>query len=215
LPPGGAPDTDILLLAAGSVVLGRAGKPGSSPWHGGDSFRLNLASSDPLNFRWGEEVLALSLHHDASGYGLQLADGSLHAFKATHGAEGLLAIDTGERRFQGVVSVRGESREVFYQGQRVVLTLIDPLQQAGEEEVAAGSLLAPMPGAITALLVAVGDVVSRGQALLVLEAMKIEHTIAAPFDGRVSEIFFAKGQQVTQEGAELVRLEALEAASED
>jgi len=215
LPPGGAPDTDILLLAAGSVVLGRAGKPGSSPWHGGDSFRLNLASSDPLNFRWGEEVLALSLHHDASGYGLQLADGSLHAFKATHGAEGLLAIDTGERRFQGVVSVRGESREVFYQGQRVVLTLIDPLQQAGEEEVAAGSLLAPMPGAITALLVAVGDVVSRGQALLVLEAMKIEHTIAAPFDGRVSEIFFAKGQQVTQEGAELVRLEALEAASDD
>jgi 3-methylcrotonyl-CoA carboxylase alpha subunit len=126
----------------------------------------------------------------------------------------LLAIDTGERRFQGVVSVRGETREVFYQGQRVVLTLIDPLQQAGEEEVAAGSLLAPMPGAITALLVAVGDVVSRGQALLVLEAMKIEHTIAAPFDGRVSEIFFAKGQQVTQEGAELVRLEALEAASD-
>ena len=214
LPPGGAPDTDILLLAAGSVVLGRVGKPGSSPWQGGDSFRLNLASSDPLHFRWGEEVLALSLHHDASGYGLQLADGNLHAFKATHGAEGLLAIDTGERRFQGVVSVRGESREVFYQGQRVVLTLIDPLQQAGEEEVAAGSLLAPMPGAITALLVAVGDVVSRGQALLVLEAMKIEHTIAAPFDGRVSEIFFAKGQQVTQEGAELVRLEALEAASE-
>jgi len=96
----------------------------------------------------------------------------------------------------------------------VVLMQDDPMHHAGEEEAAAGSLLAPMPGAITALLVAVGDVVSRGQPLLVLEAMKIEHTIAAPFEGTVSEIFFSKGQQVTQEGAELVRLSPLAAAGE-
>jgi 3-methylcrotonyl-CoA carboxylase alpha subunit len=63
-------------------------------------------------------------------------------------------------------------------------------------------------------MVSVGDVVNRGQALLVLEAMKIEHTIAAPFEGKVTDIFFAKGQQVAQEGAELVRIEPLEGSGD-
>ncbi len=68
---------------------------------------------------------------------------------------------------------------------------VDPADQ-----VAAGSLVAPMPGTVVRVGVAVGDVVKQGQPLLWLEAMKMEHTIAAPADGVVGELKVEAGQQV-------------------
>ena len=62
-----------------------------------------------------------------------------------------------------------------------------------------------MPGKILSFAVKAGDGVRRGQTLAVMEAMKMEHTIAAPADGTVEELLFAPGDQVT-EGAELLRL---------
>ena len=65
---------------------------------------------------------------------------------------------------------------------------------------------APLPGKIIDLRVKAGDTVSKGQALLVLEAMKMEHTLAAPADGMVKSLRYAVGEQVP-EGAELVEFE--------
>jgi propionyl-CoA carboxylase alpha chain len=67
----------------------------------------------------------------------------------------------------------------------------DPSQQ-----LAAGALVAPMPGSVVRVGVAVGDKVTRGQGLMWLEAMKMEHTISAPADGIVTELAVAPGQQV-------------------
>jgi len=64
------------------------------------------------------------------------------------------------------------------------------------EQVAAGSLVAPMPGTVTRVGVAVGEVVKQGQPLVWLEAMKMEHTIVAPADGVVGELKVEAGQQV-------------------
>jgi propionyl-CoA carboxylase alpha chain len=64
------------------------------------------------------------------------------------------------------------------------------------EHVAAGSLTAPMPGAVVRVLVAAGDAVVIGQPLVVLEAMKMEHTVAAPAAGTVAAVSVAAGQQV-------------------
>jgi acetyl/propionyl-CoA carboxylase alpha subunit len=61
---------------------------------------------------------------------------------------------------------------------------------------AEGSLLSPMPGSVTRVLVAVGDVVSKGHAVLILEAMKMEHPVRSPGEGTVHEIFVAAGDQV-------------------
>ena len=63
-------------------------------------------------------------------------------------------------------------------------------------QLAAGSLIAPMPGAVVRVAVAVGDPVAQGQPLLWLEAMKMEHQISAPADGVVSELNVSPGQQV-------------------
>jgi propionyl-CoA carboxylase alpha chain len=65
-----------------------------------------------------------------------------------------------------------------------------------EAELAAGSLLAPMPGLVTQVCVAVGDAVGKGDVLVVLEAMKMEQPIRAPYAGRVAELRAAAGQQV-------------------
>ncbi|MCA3247591.1 MAG: 3-methylcrotonyl-CoA carboxylase, partial [Azospirillum sp.] len=65
----------------------------------------------------------------------------------------------------------------------------------------------PMPGKIVAVAVAAGEKVKRGQKLVVLEAMKMEHTIVAPADGTVARVRFKPGEQ-TAEGEELVVFEA-------
>ncbi len=62
-----------------------------------------------------------------------------------------------------------------------------------------------MPGKVVSFAVKVGDAVQKGQTLAVMEAMKMEHTIAAPSDGTVTELCFAPGDQVA-EGAELITL---------
>ena len=72
-----------------------------------------------------------------------------------------------------------------------------------------GAILAPMPGKVIAVEVTAGDTVTKGQKLLVLEAMKMEHALTAPFDGRVAELTVAVGSQVQVE-ALLVRVEKAE-----
>jgi propionyl-CoA carboxylase alpha chain len=76
-----------------------------------------------------------------------------------------------------------------------VLTEVErfPLPDAA---VAAGSLLAPLPGSVVRVLVEAGDAVTRGQTLVVLEAMKMEHSIQSPADGTVTELPVQVGQQV-------------------
>jgi 3-methylcrotonyl-CoA carboxylase alpha subunit len=79
--------------------------------------------------------------------------------------------------------------------------------EAGEAGTAAdGALISPMPGKIIAVEVRQGDVVAKGQKLLTLEAMKMEHSLAAPFDGVVAELNAAEGGQVS-EGTLLARIE--------
>ncbi len=85
------------------------------------------------------------------------------------------------------------------------ITVVDALAHAGDTQEAGGRLTAPMPGKVVSFAVKAGDKVKAGQALAVMEAMKMEHTIAAPADGEVLELLYAPGDQVT-EGAELLKL---------
>ena len=64
-----------------------------------------------------------------------------------------------------------------------------------------------MPGSVVQVMVEAGQAVKKGQALLILEAMKMEHTITAPNDGVVKQVLFAVGDQVG-DGDELLQLEA-------
>jgi 3-methylcrotonyl-CoA carboxylase alpha subunit len=85
------------------------------------------------------------------------------------------------------------------------LTYLDSRAPLVEADLADGQLVAPMPGRIVQVLAAAGMLVQRGQALVVLEAMKMEHTITAPAAGVVESVAYHVGDLV-EEGAELLVL---------
>ena len=143
-----------------------------------------------------------------------LHDGSLHL--SVGGVSGPLQIAPNgaalDVQFAGTrqtvhVYTRGEEVHVFGAAGATRITEIDVLAHAGEGLVDAGRLTAPMPGKVVSFAVKAGDTVAMGQPLAVLDAMKMEHTIAAPRDGTVAELLYAPGDQVS-EGAELLRLDA-------
>ena len=84
-----------------------------------------------------------------------------------------------------------------------ILKIIDPMNNNDHMHVNDDGLTAPMPGKITMLHVKAGDIVKKGQSLLILEAMKMEHSIIAPKDGVISEVLYVAGDQV-EDGVQLV-----------
>ena len=108
-----------------------------------------------------------------------------------------------------IVSVyrKGDVAHVFSAKGATQVIAIDALAHAGDAQIEGGRLTAPMPGKLVSFAVKTGDTVKRGQTLAVMDAMKMEHTIAAPTDGVVAELLYAPGDQVT-EGAELLKLVA-------
>jgi 3-methylcrotonyl-CoA carboxylase alpha subunit len=86
---------------------------------------------------------------------------------------------------------------------------VDTLHVGGEGEEVEGGLRAPMPGKVISLVAQLGATVEKGAPLLVLEAMKMEHTINAPRKGVVKAFRCTPGDQVS-DGAELVDFEAAE-----
>src|SRR6185436_10634708 len=107
----------------------------------------------------------------------------------------------------GVTTFRDADFVHVFQGARHdSFRVLDPYLPAADSGDHAGGLTAPMPGRIIALHVSAGDKVERGAALIVMEAMKMEHTVTAPAAGTVARILCAVGDQV-KEGAELLVLE--------
>jgi 3-methylcrotonyl-CoA carboxylase alpha subunit len=102
---------------------------------------------------------------------------------------------------------RQGAAHVFAAAGATRIAAIDRLAHAGDSQAEGGRLTAPMPGKVVSFAVKAGDKVAKGQPLAVMEAMKMEHTIAAPADGTVEELLYAPGDQVT-EGAELLRIAA-------
>jgi 3-methylcrotonyl-CoA carboxylase alpha subunit len=176
----------------------------ADPFSRRDGWRSHgpVCRSFQFEFHGQPQMAQLWHQHDGS---LQLALSgqrlSLHIEPTVAGF--LIALDGQRARLQ--VYRLGEQVHVFGAGGATQITVIDLLAHAGVAQHEAGRLTAPMPGKVVSFAVQAGDKVSRGQALAVMEAMKMEHTIAAPADGVVAEILFAPGDQV-QEGAELLTL---------
>ena len=120
---------------------------------------------------------------------------------------GLEIVLDGERQAVQVHLHGGQVHVFTAQGARQ-LQAIDRLAHAAVAPAEVGRLTAPMPGKLLSFAVKAGDTVRQGQALAVMEAMKMEHQIVAPADGRVEELLFAPGDQVA-EGAELLRMQAV------
>jgi 3-methylcrotonyl-CoA carboxylase alpha subunit len=205
--------TDVLAAAAFAELAyeertarERAQSSGDpySPWHRVDGWRLNEDSHHDFLFVEGEREHPVRVHFSASGLRLS-AHGKEHAFSGKSLEGGTLSIRLDERTGRVRALRDGDDWHVFAGGDYRRLTLRHGLPGA-DDQGRSGSLAAPMPGRIVQVMSRPGETVKKGQPLLILEAMKMEHTITAPADGVVKEIHFAAGEQVV-EGAELVTLQ--------
>jgi 3-methylcrotonyl-CoA carboxylase alpha subunit len=199
-----------LPLAAAAVVArtlaDERAAEGTDPFSRRDGWRSHGEALRRFEFGFhGEAAKAeLTCLHDGT---LRLAVGGVSGpLLFREAAAGLDVEFAGQRRLVRV-DLNGDAAHVFMAQGATQLTVIDALAHAGDSHVEGGRLTAPMPGKVVSFAVKAGDKVAKGQALAVMEAMKMEHTIAAPADGVVQELLYAPGDQVA-EGAELLKLAA-------
>ncbi len=173
------------------------------PWTMLANWRLNAGYRRTLEWRAGDATLTLC-YTDHDGKQTLALDGVALPFAWARGV-GLrdFSVVLDGRRLSGHVYVDGDVFHVFCQGCAQALEWRDPLAYVADEGESEGRLTAPMPGRIVAVLIEPGCEVDLGAPLIVMEAMKMEHTISAPIAGVVAEVLYAVGDQVT-EGAQLL-----------
>ncbi len=199
------------LAAAASVartLLNERSLEGTDPFSRRDGWRSHGVVDRRFAFEFhGEPVeAALQYLHDG-GLRLSVGNGENAASSLLDFAfdDERIDLQFAGQRTTAVVHTNGDNDHIFMPQGATHITTIDLLAHAGVAEQEGGRLTAPMPGKVVSFAVQAGDVVTKGQPLAVLEAMKMEHTIAAPRDGTVGELLYAPGDQVT-EGSELLTL---------
>jgi len=214
VPPASSPPDEIVAGAALALLVeqeeearaqaSRSGDPWS-PWHQRNGWRLNGDTYQDLSFEDGSGERAVRVHYRRGGYELDIGGRRLPA-RAGRSRDGGLVVELGGVRSRLAAVRRGREITVLESGESWRLVHLDPLAPELEEDASAGRLTAPMPGRVLEVLVAAGVRVARGQPLVVLEAMKMEHTIAAPADGVIARVAYAAGDLV-EEGATLIAFE--------
>ncbi len=209
-PPEAAPGR-ALALAVVHLLLARVAEANAaaaasadpwSPWAEARGWRLNDDAFHVLRLRDGDAERAVTAHFRSWGFIVDLPDGPCEVTARLAADGGLEAAIDGHRLRARVVATGGEL-VVFLDGEAWRLAVVDPIAEAAAHAPDPARLAAPMPGKVVAIKVAAGDAVKRGQALVVLEAMKMEHTVHAPADGVVDALRCAVGEQV-EEGVDLV-----------
>jgi 3-methylcrotonyl-CoA carboxylase alpha subunit len=204
-----APEADLPLLALAALgwVLVRTRDPGTAagPWDAHDGWRLNAPSQIECHLRWNGKPLTVALARTEKGWRAQVGSASVTLAAHFIGTDRLAARLDGEECEVRWLDLERELC-VIRDGHVVSVQWDDPAA-AATREAHAGGLVSPMPGHVLQVLVKPTERVRRGQALMIIEAMKMEHTIVAPADGVVRALHFASGDRV-EEGAELLELEA-------
>ena len=199
-----------VAAATASALLQEQAQQGADPFSRRDGWQSHGTTERPWSWQIGGVTVDARLRYLPGGVlALALpAQGDAPAVESPlvfSAANGTLELEFAGQRTRAQVHRLGEQYHVFTPRGAQTLTGIDLLAHAGEAQTEGGRLTAPMPGKLVSFAVKVGDSVTAGQALAVMEAMKMEHTIAAPHDGLVEELLYLPGDQIG-DGAELLRL---------
>ncbi len=206
------PSSAAIAAAAGGLLddlTYRSGAPqaAGSPWNtlpaGLTGFRMNAQAQAPFRIATADQRFDVGLSGGHEGHwtwwSIKVGDETVKVGPLSDGVwvgEDLLSTASTEEEFI-----------VFEGGDAFAFHLPRATGDAGASA-SDGSILSPMPGKVVSVSVKAGDTVTKGQTLLVLEAMKMEHALTAPFDGVVAELTAVAGGQVS-EGVVLAKLEAV------
>jgi 3-methylcrotonyl-CoA carboxylase alpha subunit len=204
------PEVPIRALIAASLALllerrvPQARIDVTSPWHSRDFWRLVVERGQWFRFHDGAQEHGVRLEPSDGHYRCEVGGQSFAVSAALETPDDLKIALDGEP-FDAAVARFGSDFWIVLPDETQRLHYLDPLIPAPRAETGAGKVVSPMPGKVTAILVEAGAVVTRGQVLMQLEAMKMELAITAPADGKVAAIHVAVGS-VVEEGMELVAL---------
>ncbi len=183
----------VLDQSAAAKAPGEGAGDPWSPWRRRDGWRLNGATYQDICWRDGETIRVVRVHYADTGYELEIAGQRVGA-RAAWESEDSIAFAFGGTRRRADVLRHGDIVVVLLDGFEHRLHCVDPLAPTVVVDETGGRLTAPMPGKVIEVKTAAGRRVKRGEALLVLEAMKMEHTIVAPADGVVEGVHYAAGR---------------------
>jgi 3-methylcrotonyl-CoA carboxylase alpha subunit len=195
------PAPEAYLLAAAGLLQARQNqlRAASSPWDNLSGWRIGGAEGDVFVFRSHEKDHAVTAKPLEDGKAELTLNGQSHTiwFEASPQDLGFRA-KLGGKHYEAVLLREGRHVTLLYEGHHHEFLYLDPLAfEAGEDD-AGGKLTAPMPGKVVAVRVELGAKVRKGQPLIIVEAMKMEHTIIAPADGEVLSIHARVGDQVDE-----------------
>jgi 3-methylcrotonyl-CoA carboxylase alpha subunit len=202
----GPSDLEAFVVALAVLAAHASPSVPHNPWSVLDGFTPNLQARVSYNLSWHDrpyvvEITFLRCQATAIAIDAQppipLAD-----FAISDGVVG--ATLNGVRRHARYLR-DGSHQHLWAAGQHFDLILADPRLKEFSAAAAQGGLTTPLPGVVVAITAKIGDTVKAGDVLMVIEAMKMEHSIRAPHDGEVKVIHFRRGDRVP-EGSELLEL---------
>ena len=198
------PSEDTVAIAA-ALLASTLGSADDSPWQRRDGFQINLPHERTVRARCNRKPVEARIVAVGDGHRVELRDEDLH-FERVRLEGGALSAHVDGKPLRVRLVQAGPDVFAMADGATERLTVVEPDAGAfGRAAEHGGRVAAPMPGRIVAVHVAPGDRVGADQVLVVLEAMKMEHSIRAPAGGKVATVHCAVGDRV-DEGVELVGL---------
>ncbi|KAG0057775.1 Methylcrotonoyl-CoA carboxylase subunit alpha, mitochondrial [Gryganskiella cystojenkinii] len=189
----------------------------TSPFTLNPGLRLNETSEQKLAFKLEDQDVKVGVEFNKDGsYNVRVQTPSKTTLFSNVMAkltkDGVLA-EIENKLYKSNVIQEGDQVHVFAEEGKVTLDVPQPKYLTVGKEEKAGSLRTPMPCKISQVMCKPGDVVEKGQALIILEAMKMEHIIKSPISGKISDVFFSIGEMVA-ENKSLIAFEEAEEAKE-
>ncbi len=175
-----------------------------SPWNTPDAWRMNGEGRQTLVLRTGDAELTIGVRYAVETLCVEFPDRTVEVIASREGARMSLRIE--DHSVEVSVVRTGDDFAVLAGGRISLVTFIDPSRPPRSVHAGDNRLTAPIPARVTRVLVKPGQSVAKGAPLMVIEAMKMEITLAAPFDGVVSAVR-ARLDEMVREGAELVTFE--------
>ncbi len=202
-----SPPSDLIIALASLYLLLRRTAPSQepvvnlvdpySPWSSGDSWRLNLPAQEMMSFADENGKIDVEVTFFSEGYHLRLPSGPIVVTGKLTGKNEVEAT-LGGIRIKGTVAVKGYEINIWLYDVHHVLHVSDETKKSESLPDSLGTLLAPVPGKITQINVVEGASVRSGAVLMVLEAMKMEHNIIAPANGKVQKLNYSAGDWVDE-----------------
>ena len=190
-------------LITEALEVKKYGREENSPWQQSDGWLIGASLKRQFKFELEEnQVISAVYQYQSSKLSYEGRE-SIFSYEQVGDQ---IRINLDGEISKGAVYIDAQvsdKQHLFYEGRYQAWSYLNPLKSGADDESGQGKLTAPMPGKVIAINVKSGDIVQKGSVLLVMEAMKMEHSITAPIDGKIDRVHFDIGDQVT-DGTQLI-----------